>query len=223
MPESGSELSRKTPLRTLVSVLLVIVITMSSSVGCIDKGIVDSLVELVEGDDGPDYVWEQLPPFPKSGNFVLEPEGDSDIDYLSILTKVAENMSNFDPTQTPINMKKIMNEENVSMRKFRFTFFVVEATYNLNIELTGIFSTSIMEDVLSGGYMELTIIYPDDSDRGSVTEELTQIGKEDNYVFPQEPFPGKWVIELQGIGLQSPADVIYSGGYVISVRAEMPK
>lgn len=218
MSKSGTDQDRKSPLRALIPALLILIVTISSSTGCIDKGIVDSLVEIVEGDDGPGYVWESL--LSEKGNFVLEAEGDTDPDFPTIIRKVTENITSFDPTQTLTNMKKIMNEENLSMRKYPFTFYVIEGTRNLNIELTGIFKTSVGESAPAAGYMEITIINPLGK---SDTIEITQFQEEDKYIYPYDPISGKWVVELQGLGLQSPADLVYSGEYIITVRAEMPK
>ncbi len=217
MSRGQTEKDGKNRLTVLLPALLIMIV-ISSSAGCIDKGIVDSIVEKVEGDTGPDFVWEYL--LQEEGNFILEPEDGTDPDFQQIASKVAGNITNPDPTQTIDNMKKIMNEENLSMRKYIYKFPVFEGTRILNIELTGIFKISGGSSEASAGYMELTIIDPDGrSDR----EDITQFQERKVYTYAQDPIPGEWKLELQGFGLQSPFDNIYSGEYIISARAEMPK
>jgi hypothetical protein len=200
--------------RALIPALLVLILTLSSSAGCIDKGIVRSIVEKVEGDDEPDYVWKVI--LTAEGNFVVEPEGDTDIDYMAVATKIGENMTNFDPQ----NLKKIMNEENISMKKRIVKFPVIANTYNLIIELDGIFKIGIGNDIHSAGYMELTIIQPGGK---SYIHEIYQNQETEKHMYPQTPIPGEWTLELQGLGVQSPGDILYSGRYVISIRVEEPK
>jgi len=127
--------------------------------------------------------------------------------------KLLENIS--DPSQsTPVDFKTILNEENLSMQKKIYKDIVVEKTRNLNFELTAIFKTALGDSALSGGYMEITIINPD----GHIfVEEINQIGGVQKYIFPRSPVPGSWTIELQGFGFQSPASVIYSCGYELTV------
>lgn len=219
MSNSKSDKDSKSGFRALFPVLLILIVTMSSTAGCIDKGIVDSLVDIVDGDDGPELVWEPI--LTKEGNFRLDVEDDFDIERIPVIAiKIVENLSDPDPTQTPLNLKKVMNEENISMETITESFYVVEGTKNLNVELTGIFVTSGGDNAPSGGYMEITI---EDPNGGRYVEELTQFEEENNYIFPQEPIPGKWTVELQGLGLQSPGDLIYSGRYILNVRAQMPK
>ena len=214
--ETGQD--RKSPLRAVIPVFLVIILTFSTTAGCIDKGVIDSLAAFVEGDDGPGYVWEPL--LEERGNFIIEPNDSGEVDLMSIATKVAENLSNLDPAQAINNMKVIMNEEDISMRKYVFTFYVIEGTRNLNIELIGTFMTSVGDYAESPGYMELTIIDPQDK---SETHENVQIQDQQMYIYAQDPIEGEWKLELQGLGLQSPADLIYSGKYDLAVRAEMLK
>jgi hypothetical protein len=219
MSDNGPKNGKRSRARSLIPALLIIIVTLSSSAGCIDKGIAHSLADFIEGDDGPDYVWEPL--LDKKGDFELRSETNTDPDYVRIATKIGENLTNYDPTQTPLNLKKVMNEENISMVKESFTFYVVQGTKNLNIEVTGTFKTSVGENGPSGGYMEITIIKPDGT---SETMEIAQLFTETkSYTYPQEPMDGTWKIELQGLGLQSPFNLIYSGEYEVLVRAEMPK
>lgn len=215
MSEGRKGKEMKSHLRAVIPVCLVIIIIFSTSAGCIDKGIADSLVDLVNQDDGPGYVWEPL--LEKSGIFILEPNPDAEIDPVSIATKVAENISNLDPVQTVENLKVIMNEENLSMHKYQYSFYVFENTRVMNVELVGTFVTSIGSGTQSGGYMELTIINPRDK---SQTYPITQLGEKQMYTYAQEPEEGEWKLELQGVGLQPPGDLIYSGKWDLSVRAE---
>ena len=197
---------------------MVIIIMASSTGGCIDKGILDGIVELVEGDDGSGYVWQPL--LERNGIFLIEPSDDDEIDPVRLTTKVLQNLTNSDPTQIASNMRKIMNEENLTMRKYIFPFIVVEETRNVNIQLIGIFKTSLGNNAPNAGYMELTIINPEGDKR---LEPITQLQERQQYTYAQVPIPGKWTIELQGIGLQPPLNLIYSGEWSIAVRAESPR
>ena len=217
MSNSGSSNKKNHQHRASIPALLIILIVLTSSAGCIDKGIMEGIVEKVEGDDEPDYVWKVL--ITDEGNFRIRPNENADPDYQAIAIKIIENVTT-PGQQTPTNLKKIMNEENISMEKMIIEFFVVENTHNLNIELKGIFKTQFGEDAPSGGYMELTIIDPNDK---TTVEEIPQYEEEHTNTYPQTPVAGKWTIELQGLGLQSPFDLFYSGKYVITIRVEEPK
>ena len=219
MSNNGKERDQRNPLRRVIPVFLVVIIAFSSSAGCIDKGIADSLVEIVEGDDGSGYVWDYLLE-PQEGTFIIEPEDESEVDIGSIAEKVFDNISSLDPAQTITNFKVILNEENLSMVTFPFSFYVIEGTRTLNIELIGIFKTATGDPDWTGGWMELTIIRPEG---GSSTEEITQYRERQVYTLPYDPIPGIWELELQGTGMQSPGNLVYSGEFIISVRAEIPK
>lgn len=206
--------------KVIIPVLLVFILMLSSSAGCVDKTIIEDIVEKVEGEDESNYVWKEL--INVKGNFIVSANTNSDPDYVMIGTKVIENITNTNqnPQQTTTNLKMILNEENLSMEKRIVTFRIKEDTRNLNIELKGIFNTFLGEDGPSGGYMELTIINPDG---GARVEEMTQFSNEDDYTYPQTPIAGEWTLELQGIGLQSFGAALYSGEYELRVRAEEPK
>ena len=219
MSNGGNEQAPRNPLRRVIPVFLVVIIAISSSAGCIDKGIADSLVEIVEGDDGPGYVWGYLLE-PQEGTFVIQPEDDTELDIASIAEKVFDNITSLDPGQTITNFKAILNEENLSMVTFPFSFYVIEGTRTLNIELTGIFKTTVGDSAWSGGWMELTIKKPEG---GSDMEEINQLGEKQVHTFPQDPIPGIWELELQGTGMQSPGNLIYSGEFILSVRGEIPR
>ncbi len=206
--------------RVIIPVLLVFIVLLSSSAGCVDKTIIEDIVEKVEGEDDSNYIWKEL--IKVQGSFVVSANANTDPDYQKITTKIIENISNTNqnPQQTAENLRMIMNEENLSMEKRIITFRIKEETRNLNIELKGIFNTFLGEAAPSGGYMELTIINPDG---GARVEEITQFSEEDDYTYPQTPIAGEWTLELQGIGLQSLGAALYSGEYELRVRAEEPK
>ena len=201
------------------SLLFIFLITFSATAGCIDQGIVNDVVDKVKGEEEPIYVWRIL--LSDSGSFTVSPNPNTNPDYEEIARKIVENVTNpTNPQQMVVNLKKILDEENLTMNKRTYTFFVINGSRNLNIELEGIFKTLLGDSAPSGGYMEITIRNPQGS---SQLYTITQFQQDQKYTYPQIPQPGKWTIELQGIGFQAPASLIYSGEYIITVRAEEPK
>jgi hypothetical protein len=218
MAEDRIELERISNFRKILPLCLVIVLIFSTTAGCIDEGVADSLIDIVDGNNGSGYVWDTL--LAQNGSFTLEPNDDTEIDAVRIATKVAENITSLDPAHAIENMKIIMNEENLSMKKYSYPFFVPRSTRILNIELIGTFVTSIGIGTQSAGYMELTIHDPDGRTQ---TYQITQLREEQMFIYSQEPLKGEWELELQGVGLQSPGNLLYSGMWDLSVRAEMQK
>ncbi len=213
---------RQAPIRQgvrAISLFLIIIITFSTSAGCVDRGIVNDVVTKVKGNQEPVYVWRVL--LSDKGSFTVSPNPNTNPDYQEIARKIVENVTNpSNPEQMVTNMKKILDEENLTMNKRTYTFFVINGTRNLNIEIEGIFKTFLGDTAPSGGYMEVTIKGPDGH---SNLYTITQFQQDQKYTYPQAPAPGKWTVEVQGIGFQAPASLIYSGEYSIIARAEEPK
>jgi hypothetical protein len=218
MSEGRTGQEQRSSLRAILPVFLVIIIAISSSAGCIDKGVAHSIVDVIDNDTGPGYVWEFI--LDVNGKFIIEPSSTTSVDPQQIGTKIIENISSLDPAQTIENIRKIMNEENLTMKKYEHTFYVVEDTKTLNVELLGIFATSGGDNAPSAGLMEITIIDPEGR---SERQQINQFQERQMYTFAQTPTPGEWEIEMQGFGLRSPLDIFYSGEYELSVRAEMPR
>ena len=214
---------RKSSLGPLIVVFFSLVV-LTGFTGCIDVNFTKEAVEQMQEDEE----------IQRSDNIILTKENQvfgieiegsgtpSIDDFQRIGTKLFQNLS--DPDASTIDdISLVLKEENITLKSKVFDFFIVPDTDRLYVSLDPVFSTVISPQV--GGYFEITI----KNSTGDVVVYERRVQTENKKATPYNFFPpkttiypGRWTVEIQGTGLQSPGNIFYSGNFDLEVHAHEP-
>lgn len=196
-------------------ILLITLLLIVSSSGCIDVYLIQDVLNKMTGEDETTYIWAEK--LKEEGFFEMNLNGTtlSPEDIIRIINKMYTNITN----GTITNIQKIVQEENIVLKKDKYDFYVIRDTNTLLLEITVDWSGYIM-GTLGGGRFEITLKH----EEKIILQESYNLGeKHFTKTIPITPNPGNWTIEIGGTGGSMYLSTFYQGEYQLLVKAYEPK